>query len=92
VGWTGAVDVALISGLFVRMIGPRTGKSLILLHAFADSGVAFLPLFDTPLADRFRLVTIDLAGFGASPRQEHVRGIAGHAEAFAGLARSLMRS
>lgn len=86
------MDVALINGLFVRMVGPQTGKSLILLHALADSSLAFQPLFDTPLADRFRLVAVDLAGFGASPRQEHVRGIAEHADAIAGLARSLALS
>lgn len=39
------MDVALINGLFVRMAGPQTGRSLILLHALADSSLAFQPLF-----------------------------------------------
>ncbi len=67
------MDVALINGLFVRMAGPPAGRTLVLLHVFADSGLAFTPLFATPLADRFRLVAPDLAGFGASPPRHNVR-------------------
>jgi pimeloyl-ACP methyl ester carboxylesterase len=79
------MEVALIDGLFVRMAGPLGGRTLILLHAFADSGLAFTPLFATPLADRFRLVAPDLAGFGASPPRHNVRAIADHAEAVGAL-------
>jgi pimeloyl-ACP methyl ester carboxylesterase len=61
------MEVALIDGLVVRMAGPLGGRTLILLHEFADSSLAFAPLFATPLADRVRLVAPDLAGFGASP-------------------------
>jgi pimeloyl-ACP methyl ester carboxylesterase len=83
------MEVALINDLFVRMAGPRDGRTLVLLHAFADSSLAFAPLFATPLADRFRLVTPDLAGFGASPPHHRVRTIADHAEAVATLVPSL---
>ena len=83
------MEVALINGLFVRMAGPPGGRTLILLHAFADSSLAFAPLFATPLADRFRLVAPDLAGFGASPPRQNVRTIADHAEAVAALVASL---
>jgi hypothetical protein len=31
-------------------------------NAFADCGLAFTPLFATPLADRFRLVAPDFGG------------------------------
>ena len=48
-----------------------------------------MPLFDTPLAQHFRLVAVDLAGFGASPRQDGVLTIAQHAETIVALARSL---
>lgn len=83
------MEVALINGLFVRMAGPRNGTTLILLHAFADNSLTFMPLFATPLADRFRLVAPDLAGFGASPPRHSVRTIADHAEAVAALVASL---
>ena len=83
------MEVALINGLFVRMAGPLGGRTLILLHAFADSSLAFTPLFATPLADRFRLVAPDLAGFGASPPRHNVRTIADHAEAVGALVASL---
>ena len=83
------MEVALINGLFVRMVGPLGGRTLVLLHAFADSGLAFTPLFATPLADRFRLVAPDLAGFGASPPRHNVRAIADHAETVGALVASL---
>ncbi len=83
------MEVALINGLFVRMAGPRNGTTLILVHAFADSGLAFTPLFDTELASRFRLVVADLAGFGASPPRPGLHTIADHAAAVAELVSSL---
>jgi pimeloyl-ACP methyl ester carboxylesterase len=83
------MDVAIVNGLFIRAAGPTGGPTLIMLHAFADCGLTFVPLFNTPLAGRFRLVAVDLAGFGASPRQDHVLTIAHHADAMAALARSL---
>src|SRR5262245_41489368 len=72
-----------------RSTGPPTGQTLLCIHAFADSGLTFVPLFDTPLVEHFRLVAVDLAGFGASPRQDDVLTIAQHAEAVVAVARSL---
>ena len=86
---TYAIDVTMMNGLLVRTAGLPAGKALIFLHAFADSSYAFTPLFNTPLADRFRLFAVDLAGFGSSPRQDNVRTIAEHAESVARLVRSL---
>lgn len=83
------MDVALANGLFIRMAGPSTGRPLLFLHAFADCGLAFVPLFDTPLAAHFRLIAVDLAGFGASPPRKDVLTIAQHAETIVALARSL---
>jgi pimeloyl-ACP methyl ester carboxylesterase len=83
------MEVALVNGLFLRMTGSPAGGTLVLLHAFGDSGLAFTPLFATPLADRFRLVAVDLAGFGASPPRDGVRTIADHAKAVADLVASL---
>lgn len=83
------MEVALINSLFVRLGGQPGCPTLILLHAFADSGLAFTPLFDTELASRFRLVAPDLAGFGASPPHQSVHTIADHAEAVAALVAAL---
>lgn len=83
------MDVALVNGLFIRTAGPPTRPTLLLVHAFADCGLTFVPLFDTLLAERFHLVAVDLAGFGASPRQDDVLTIAQHAETIAALAHSL---
>ena len=83
------MDVALADGMFIRMAGPSSGRTLLFVHAFADCGLAFTPLFDTPLTESFRLVVVDLPGFGASPRRDDVGTIAQHAEAIAKVARSL---
>lgn len=83
------MKVVLINDLFARMAGPRDGRTLVLLHAFADSSLAFAPLFATPLADRFRLVAPDVPGFGASPPRHSVRTITDHAEAVATLVASV---
>jgi pimeloyl-ACP methyl ester carboxylesterase len=57
------MDVALIDRVFVRVAGLRSGRTLLFIHGFADCGLAFTPLFDTPLAECFRLVAVDLPGF-----------------------------
>jgi hypothetical protein len=41
------MDVALVDGLFVRTVGPPAGQTLLCIHAFADSGLTFAPLFDS---------------------------------------------
>jgi pimeloyl-ACP methyl ester carboxylesterase len=76
----------VIDGLFVRTAGPLDANVLILLHGFADSGLAFTPLLETTLADRFHLVAVDLAGFGSSPPQAGIGSIADHARSIAALA------
>lgn len=86
------MDIALVNGQFVRMAGPPSGRPLLLIHALGDSGLAYAPLFATPLAERFRLIAVDLAGFGASPFQDRVRAIAQHAETAALVARALSAS
>lgn len=78
-----------MDGMFVRMAGPRTGRTLLFIHALADCGLAFTPLFETLLADSFRLITVDLPGFGASPPRDDVLTIAQHAGAVVALARSM---
>jgi len=72
--------------MLVRTAGPRNGRTLLFIHALADCGLAFTPLFETPLADSFRLIAVDLPGFGASPPRDDVRTIAQHAKVVAALA------
>lgn len=86
------MEIALVDGLYTRAAGPAAAAPLLFLHAFADSGRAFLPLFATPLAARFRLIAIDLAGFGASPPRDDVRTVSDHAETVAALARAVSAS
>jgi len=86
------MDVALHDGMLIRAAGRADGGTLVFIHALADCGLAFTPLFATPLAEAFRLVAVDLPGCGASPRRDDVLTIAQHAEALAALARSLSPS
>lgn len=86
------MDIALADGMFIRMAGRRGSRSLLFIHAVADCGLAFTPLFATPLAETFRLVAVDLPGFGASPRQDDVLTISQHAEAIVMLTRCLASS
>jgi len=60
------MDIALADGMLIRTAGPRNGRTLLFIHALADCGLAFTPLFETALADNFRLIAVDLPGFGAS--------------------------
>jgi pimeloyl-ACP methyl ester carboxylesterase len=71
------------------MAGVPAGRALLFLHAFADCGLTYVPLFDTRLGERYRLVAVDLAGFGASPRRDDVLTIEQHSRNIATLARSL---
>lgn len=86
------MDVSLHDGVLIRTAGPADGGTLLLIHALADCGLAYTPLFATPLAKDFRLIAVDLPGCGASPRKDDVLTIAQHAEALAALARSFSGS
>jgi pimeloyl-ACP methyl ester carboxylesterase len=83
------MDVALEQGMFVRSAGRASGRTLLFIHCLADCGLAFTPLFETPLADAFRLIAADLPGFGASPRRDGVATIAEHADAVTALVQRL---
>lgn len=82
------MEVALVNGLFARLAGPSDGPILLFVHAFADSSLAFTPLFETSLARRFRIVAVDLPGFGGTPRRNGIETLADHACVIAGVARS----
>ena len=49
-------------------MGPEETKpTLILLAGFGDGGGMYAPLMDTPLAQRYRLLSLDLPGFAGAP-------------------------
>lgn len=49
-------------------MGPdETKPTLILLAGFGDGGEMFAPLQDTPLAEHYRLLPLDLPGFAGEP-------------------------
>lgn len=83
------MDVALHDGMLIRAAGPADGGTILFIPCLADCGLAYTPLFATPLAQAFRLVAVDLPGCGASPRRDDVLTIAQHAEALAALASAL---
>ena len=52
--------------LHVWEAGTADGPVLLLLHGLGQSGRSWRPLWESPLADRFRLVCPDLRGHGRS--------------------------
>lgn len=45
----------------------RDRQSIWFLHGFADSGLAYKEVFESPLNEAFNLYVIDFPGFGVSP-------------------------
>ena len=73
--------------LAVRTDGPADGPALVLLHGLGETMRCWdrvVPL----LRDRFRLVVLDLPGFGASPGGGRGVTIAGHGAAVADALRA----
>jgi pimeloyl-ACP methyl ester carboxylesterase len=80
--------IDIVDGMLVRTVGPIDAPCLLMIHAFACCGADFIPLFNTELADAYRLIAVDLPGFGGSPRL--VSGtISDHAMVLAGLVEKL---
>lgn len=67
-------------------MGRLSAPCLVFVHTFSSNGGDFLPLFDTQLAQDYRLVAVDLPGFGGSPGQTQCRTIAEYAAVLADLA------
>ena len=74
-----------VDGALLRIVGSDDAPTLMLLAGFPDNGYLFEPLFSHELARRYRLVAIDLWGFGASPARDDCGTIAEHARALAAL-------
>lgn len=78
-------DIDIIDGAFLRIVGPKDAPTIMLIAGFPDNGYLFEPLFSCELAKRYRLVSVDLWGFGASPRRSGVNTVTEHAHALAEL-------
>ncbi|WP_435623579.1 alpha/beta fold hydrolase [Flagellimonas sp.] len=62
------MNIQILSNLFIRTNHIKSERqSIWFLHGFADSGLAYKEVFDSPLNDNFNLYVIDLPGFGVSP-------------------------
>lgn len=46
------------------------------IHGFGESGLSYVEVFDSPLAERFNLYVPDFPGFGVSPRRSGVETVA----------------
>ena len=77
--------VDIVDGALLRIAGPEDAPTLLLLHAFADTGYAYAGLFASDALKSYRLVAVDLWGFGASPRRADVRTVDDYAKALGNL-------
>ncbi|MFC7332327.1 alpha/beta fold hydrolase [Rhodocista pekingensis] len=64
-------------GLSVLEAGDPAGPPILFLHGFCQSALAWRPLFQGPLAARFRLLALDLRGHGGSDRPSATGGAPG---------------
>lgn len=73
------VKIDTRNNIFLRRNDTSSNIALWCLPGFADSNASFLPLFKTALAQETTLITPDLPGFGASPKNGHAATIAEYA-------------
>ncbi len=69
------IRVELNEGTYVRFAGRENGLPLLFLHAFGDSGHCYEKLLTSSLLEHYRLIAVDLWGFGSSPRRPEVRTV-----------------
>lgn len=80
------MQIEVLEGALLRVTGPKDAPVLLFVPAFADSGVCYKDMFETDLAQRYRLVAVDLWGFGASPARADIQSFAGFCSALESLA------
>ena len=75
------MDIRIRRNLFIRTNRIRDDRqSIWFLHGFADSGLAYKEVFESPLSENFNIYVIDLPGFGVSPVNPDFVSIQDHAE------------
>ena len=85
------MDMCFELGCLLRCAGPVDRTVLILVGGFAENGGMFEPLFSHPVGRRFRLIAIDLPGFGGSPRQADITSLEDHGQLVAQVALRMSR-
>lgn len=83
------MQIEVFDGALLRVIGPKDAPILLFVPAFGDCGVCYNGVFGTDLAQRYRLVALDLWGFGASPARADVQSFADFCEALERLVSKL---
>ena len=62
------MNIQIQNKLFIRTNQIKSDRqSIWFLHGFADSGLAYKEVFESPLKEKFNIYVIDLPGFGVSP-------------------------
>ena len=62
------MNIKILQGLLIRSNEMDSSKqSIWFFHGFADSGLAYKEVFESPLYQSFNLYVVDLPGFGVSP-------------------------
>ena len=74
--------------LVAREQGPPTGRLLLMMHGWSSSWYALSPMMDT-LSERYRCVSVDLPGYGESPRLPARTAIPAYADLMVGLIQQL---
>lgn len=68
----------VVNGLITRYQEAGKGKSLLFLHGWGDEGKTFTELM-AAFRSKYRVITLDLPGFGATPPPAEVWGLSEYA-------------
>ncbi|MEM9647910.1 MAG: alpha/beta fold hydrolase [Bacteroidota bacterium] len=75
------MKIKVLHGFFIRHNQiDFSRQSIWCIHGFADSGLAYREVFESPLCDDFNIYVVDMPGFGSSPLQRKYPSIDQHAE------------
>lgn len=80
------MKIEVRKNVFMRTNHIQAGRpSCWFLHGFADSGLAYKEVFDSPLNDAFNLYVVDLPGHGVSPIQTDFLSMKDQARLLSGI-------
>ena len=66
-------SIEVKNGALLRCAGPASAPLLMFFPAFGDSGLCYEGVFSSELSTQYRLIAVDLWGFGASPARSEIR-------------------
>ncbi len=81
--------VEVVERSVVRFDGLESGHPLIFLHAFGDSSHCYKDVISNQLLARYRLIALDLWGFGASPSRPEIQTVQDYSAALERLIRKI---